>query len=183
MENRVIPLNEIEVNWGQIPGVPANPRWWAREELDKLKKSLNETPELFNARGCVVFPYEGKYVVLGGNMRYVAAKEMGVDVPCHILAPDTDAEKLKEIIIKDNASFGNWDASLEEWEVPDYWGVQNEEWQRDDEGTRAHQPKEEKFELNVQFTPEEFLFVQSALGEYGETKEDGLMFLLDYGKE
>lgn len=183
MENRIIPIADLDINWGQIPGVPSNPRWWAKEELDNLKKSLLETPELFKARGCVVYPYEGKYVVLGGNMRYVAAKELNMDVPCHVLQEGTDAEKLREIIIKDNASFGEWDDSLAEWGVPDYWGVEQNEWKRDEDTPGAHMPKEDKFVLEVQFSPEEYLFVQKRLEEYGDTKEEGLIFLLNYGRE
>lgn len=182
MKNQVIAIDKLEINQGQIPGVPSNPRWWAREEIDKLKKSLVETPELFKARGCIVYPYEGKYIVVAGNMRYVAAKELGMDVSCHVLPSDMEVEKLKEIIIKDNASFGEWDeAKLSEWSIPDYWGVDKSEGERDEEGKSARQAKADMFELNVLFTPDEYLFVQRRLEEYGETKEEGLLFLLNYG--
>lgn len=183
MKNKVLSVSQLDVNQGQIDGVPSNPRWWAREELDNLKKSLIETPELFNARGCIVFPYEGRYVVVGGNMRYVAAKELGLDVPCHVLDADLNVEKLKEIVIKDNASMGTWDDSLSEWDIPNHWGVEKTEWKRDEDSPRAHLPKDNKCEISVQFTPEEFLFVQKRLEEYGETKEEGLLFLLNYGRE
>lgn len=104
-----IPLKDIEQNRGQIPGVPKNPRQWTKEELERLKKSIIETPELLDARGLLVFPYKKKYIVLGGNMRYSALKELGVEeAPCIICPSDLSTDKLREIIIKDNGSFGQW---------------------------------------------------------------------------
>ena len=108
----------IDANTGQIGGVPANPRQWLRKELNKLKKSLEETPELFEARGIIVYPLAGRFIVLGGNMRLEASRELGLEtVPCIVLPEGTPAEKLKEIVIKDNGSFGDWDlvALSEKW--------------------------------------------------------------------
>lgn len=110
----------IDANTGQIGGVPANPRQWLRKELNKLKKSLEETPELFEARGIIVYPLAGRFIVLGGNMRLEASRELGLEtVPCIVLPEGTPAEKLKEIVIKDNGSFGDWDlvALSEKWGV------------------------------------------------------------------
>lgn len=135
-----IPLKDIEQNRGQIPGVPKNPRQWTKEELERLKKSIIETPELLDARGLLVFPYKKKYIVLGGNMRYSALKELGVEeAPCIICPADLSTDKLREIIIKDNGSFGQWDfdelannfdiEDLTEWGVnlPDYSTEESEE--------------------------------------------------------
>ena len=62
MQNVILSVDQLDINQGQIKGVPANPRWWAREELDNLKKSLVQTPELFKARGCIVFLYSYLYL-------------------------------------------------------------------------------------------------------------------------
>lgn len=118
----------IDANTGQIGGVPANPRQWLRKELNKLKKSLKETPELFEARGIIVYPLAGRFIVIGGNMRLEASRELGLEtVPCIVLPEGTQAEKLKEIVIKDNGSFGDWDlvALSEKWgNLPlGDWGV------------------------------------------------------------
>lgn len=126
-----IKAEHLEPNTGQIPGVPANPRKWTKDALASLAKSIEETPELLAARRILVYPHEGKFVVLGGNMRLAACLSLGYDeMPCLVVQePDGEipAEKLKEIVIKDNGSFGEWDYDrlAGEWDdlpLPD-WGV------------------------------------------------------------
>ena len=51
-----IPLSQLDANTGQIPGLPANPRQWTDAEVRRLAKSMKDTPELAEARGCVVVP-------------------------------------------------------------------------------------------------------------------------------
>ena len=128
MEVTRIRLTDLELNRGQVEGLPSNPREWSRKELDDLKRSIKETPELLEARGLIVWPYEGKYIILGGNMRFSALRELNeVDAPCMVIPEDTPMEKLKEIVIKDNGSFGSWDYDMlaNEWDdLPlDDWGV------------------------------------------------------------
>lgn len=128
MEARKIKLTDLEMNAGQIPGVPANPRQWTKDEMERLKKSIRETPELLEARGAIVYPYKGKFIVLGGNMRLSAVQVLGwKEIPCVVLPADMPAEKLKEIVIKDNGSFGTWDvdALANEWDdIPlSDWGA------------------------------------------------------------
>ena len=110
MEIRTIKVKDLEMNTGQIEGLPSNPRQWTKDEMDSLKKSISETPELLEARGAIVYPYDGKYIVLGGNMRLSAVKSLGwKEMPCVVLPDDMPIEKLKEIVVKDNGSFGEWD--------------------------------------------------------------------------
>lgn len=128
METRRIKLADLVLNEGQVTGLPTNPRQWTRAELENLKKSLQETPELLEARGILVYPYEGKYLVLGGNMRLSALKSLKAkDVPCIVFPEDTPIDKLKEVVIKDNGSFGAWDFDqlANEWgDLPLVdWGV------------------------------------------------------------
>lgn len=130
MEIRKIKLSELKRNEGQIEGVPANPRFWSNEDLETLAKSMEETPELTEVRGCIVVPHEGKYLVLGGNMRCAAAKRLGwKEITCAVLPEGTPAETLRAIVIKDNGSWGFWDFGMladEDWEtdrLPE-WGVE-----------------------------------------------------------
>ena len=128
METRRIKLTDLVLNEGQIAGLPTNPRQWTKTELNKLKKSLQETPELLEARGILVYPWEGKYLVLGGNMRLSALKALKAkDAPCVIFPENTPIDKLKEVVIKDNGSFGEWDfdSLANEWgDLPlTDWGV------------------------------------------------------------
>ena len=119
MEIIKIRLTDLEQNKGQVAGLPSNPRQWGKGELDNLVKSIKETPELLEARGLIVWPYVGKYIILGGNMRFSALREMNaVDAPCYVLPEDTPMEKLREIVIKDNGAFGSWDYDMlaNEWD-------------------------------------------------------------------
>ena len=123
-----IAIDLIEMNTGQIAGLPSNPRQWTKAQLDKLKASIEETPELLEARGCIVDYHEGKYVCLGGNMRYAACKALGMsEVPCYVVPEGTTILKKKEIVAKDNVSMGEWDfdALANEWSDMDLegWGV------------------------------------------------------------
>lgn len=129
METRKIAIKDLRPNKGQIPGVPENPRKWTDLELERLARSMEETPELVEARGCIVYPQDGKYIVLGGNMRLYAAKNRlrWTEIDCIILPGTTPAEKLKEIAMKDNSSFGQWDLDLikQDWAQLDLesWGI------------------------------------------------------------
>lgn len=153
METIRIALKDLVQNTGQIPGVPANPRQWTKKEIDKIAKSLQETPELFEARPIIVIPWEGKYIILGGNLRYEGCKRnKDKDAPCFIIPEDTPVDKMKEIIIKDNGSFGEWDYDalgnlwddlpLADWGVP-AWET-NTNVSADDFGTDFTLPDGEK---------------------------------------
>ena len=72
-----IKISLLRNNTGQIEGLPSNPRTIKRSDLEKLKKSLSESPEMLNLREIIVYPYEGKYVAIGGNQRLRAAKALG----------------------------------------------------------------------------------------------------------
>lgn len=123
-----IKVNKLHSNTGQVEGLPSNPRQWTRDELNKIAQSLRETPELFEMRPCIVYPIEDGYVVLGGNLRLAGAKKnKEKEVPCIVVPEGTPIDKLKEIVIKDNGSFGEWDfdALANEWDdlpLTD-WGV------------------------------------------------------------
>lgn len=123
-----IALKDLEQNTGQIPGLQANPRQWTKTEIDKIAKSLRETPELFEARPIIVIPSGDKYVILGGNLRFEGCKKnKDKDAPCFVLPEDTPVTKMQEVVIKDNGSFGEWDfdALANEWgDLPlTEWGV------------------------------------------------------------
>lgn len=128
MEIKRIRLTDLEQNKGQVKGLPSNPREWTRGDLDKLISNIKQTPELLEMRGLIVYPYQGKYIILGGNMRFSALREMNEpDAPCMVVPEDTPIEKLREITILDNGSFGSWDYDMlaNEWDdlpLPD-WGV------------------------------------------------------------
>lgn len=131
-----INLSCLELNEGQIVGIPKNPRYLKGEEHDKLKKSLKDSPELLQYKPLMVYAIEdGKFVVICGNMRLRICQELhneGVEgfdaLPCFVLDKDVPIAKIKEYAIKDNVQAGNWDwdeLANGEWEVDDLqdWGV------------------------------------------------------------
>jgi 16S rRNA G966 N2-methylase RsmD len=132
LNSKQIPLSKLTANNGQIEGIPKNPRFIKNERYQKLVKSIQDNPEFLGARELIVHEHNGKFVVLCGNMRYRASKELGFDsIPCKVIPEYFSIEQIKAIIIKDNISFGDddfdalaneWDATeLEEWgfEFPD----------------------------------------------------------------
>ena len=145
---QMLDINLVEPNTGQVPGLPKNPRQWTKAEIQNLKRSISETPELFLARGLLVYPYNGKYVVLGGNMRLEASKLLKLEqVPCIIFDASTPVDKLAEIVIKDNGSFGAWDydALANEWDNNPLteWGVPA--WDPDGAEDDKKEAKEDNF--------------------------------------
>lgn len=123
-----IKISLIETNKGQIEGLPKNPRFIKDEKFKKLVKSIEENPEMLSLRELLVYPFNGKYVIIGGNMRFRAIKELGYkEVPCKVIPETATIEQLKAYTIKDNNGFGEWDFDLlaNEWDVEDLdnWGV------------------------------------------------------------
>ena len=149
-------LSELAPNTGQIPGLPINPRQWTKGDVDKIAASLKETPELFEARPVLVIPHDGKYVILGGNLRYEGARaNKEKEVPAIIFPEDTPVEKLKEVVIKDNGAFGAWDydALANEWDdLPlGDWGVPA--WSKEEEKSLdgiSDEVKEDEFDEDVE---------------------------------
>jgi hypothetical protein len=105
-----------------------NPRQIKDDKFKKLVQSIREFPDMLNKRPLICFTdVDGKYVVLGGNMRLKAAQEVGLKEMPIILADDWTQEQKDEFLIKDNVGFGewNWDELANEWdsELLDKWGL------------------------------------------------------------
>lgn len=77
VQSQVLPLADITPNKGQIPGVPKNPRLIHDDKFKLLKRSIEEDPEMLGLREILLYPYKGKNIIVGGNMRYRALKELG----------------------------------------------------------------------------------------------------------
>lgn len=107
---------------------PKNPRVIKDDKFNKLVKSIKEFPEMLEKRPLVCFTdTDGKYVVLGGNMRLKAAKELKIKELPILLADDWTEEQKNEFLIKDNVGFGewNWDELKIDWylELLNEWGL------------------------------------------------------------
>lgn len=120
MQAKTIKLSDLHLNTGQIKDVPKNPRFIKDERYEALKKSIEDDPEMLQLRELVVYDNNGELVVILGNMRYRAMKELGYkDAPVKVLPPKTDAKKLRAYIQKDNIAFGqnDWDLLGNEWDI------------------------------------------------------------------
>ena len=191
MRIQKIKASRIEINTGQIEGVPSNPRDWTVRELEKLRKSLRETPELLGMRQPIVVKQGERYVAIGGNMRVCALKEEGVpEIECIVLPAGLGPAKLKEIIVKDNASMGAWDVDslVRDWKGYDLEGfgipasIIPEGTFSGGAGTSSGggemgggtPPVDDRVLIEIGFTPEEFHFVNNRLRELGDTPEDAV---------
>lgn len=121
-KTKLIPTRNLELNRGQIYGLPKNPRFIKDKRFEDLKKSIQDDPEMMNLRECLVYPIEDSenYIIIGGNMRFRACQELGwQEIPCRVLPKETPVAKLRAYTIKDNAAFGenDWDALANEWDI------------------------------------------------------------------
>lgn len=123
-----LPISKLVNNTGQIEGLPANPRQIDKTDYERLLKSLKEDPDFLVHKPLHVYEHNDQYVVLGGNQRLRALKELGYkDVPVTVYEPETPVEVLKRRIIIDNSTFGDYDMEMlgNEWsdEPLTDWGV------------------------------------------------------------
>lgn len=128
MNAQQIKLSDLHLNSGQVPGVPKNPRFIRDERFEKLVGSIKDHPEMLELRELIAVEHQGKYVVIAGNMRLRALRELGYKhAPVKALPADTEAAKLRAYAIKDNVSFGqdDWDALANEWDTEELseWGM------------------------------------------------------------
>lgn len=117
IERKTVKLSSIRLN-------PDNPRRISDKDMARLVKSLQDFPEMLNLREIVV---DESMTVLGGNMRLLALKKIGAkEVTAKIVKGLTPAQK-REFVVKDNASFGQWDFDVlaNEWgDLPLVdWGI------------------------------------------------------------
>jgi len=189
VETRLLPINKIQANTGQIPGLPKNPRLIRDERFKSLKKSIQDFPEMLDLREVVVFPFGRSFVCVGGNMRFLACKDLKHDdIPAKILPSDFPVERLREFAIKDNVGFGQDDLEaliadwgefpLSDWgaEVPDLSDVDLDDFFKEDT-KKDEEP--ETFAIVLNFaTEQECNLVKNSLAEHGETFEAAVWKLL-----
>ena len=128
MKTEIIKVSNLKNNSGQIEGLPKNPRILKDDKFIKLKKSLQDDPEMLQLREVIAYDNNGELVVICGNMRLRALKELGVkEVPTKILSKETSVDKLRAYTIKDNVAFGehSWEDLANEWDTEklEYWGL------------------------------------------------------------
>ena len=113
-----------KVSISSITENAANPRTINKHKFQKLVNSVKEFPEMLSLRPIIV---NKDNVILGGNMRYKACKELGLKEVYIIQAADLDDKQAQEFIVKDNVGFGEWDWDIlaNDWNVKELeeWGL------------------------------------------------------------
>jgi len=145
-----IALSEIKKN-------PKNPRTIKDESYRKLVQSIRDFPEMLELRPLVL---DADMMVLGGNMRLTALKELGYkEAPC-LIASELTEEQKRQFIIKDNIGYGEWDwnalgelyqlPELEEWglEIPDFSAFEQE---KDAEEDDFEVPPEDQIQTDIKY--------------------------------
>ena len=179
---QIVKISEVKPN-------PKNPRVIKDGKFQKLVKSIQEFPDMLNKRPLIVFTdVDGKYCVLGGNMRLKALNELKFKEIPVIVADEWTEEQKHEFLIKDNVGFGewDWDSLANEWDVEklDDWGLnipnfenteldysgKNEEIDIDDlDGTMT---------IKLNFSETDYWHVKQQLSEIASTPEQAVWKLL-----
>ena len=117
----MIKITDIKTN-------PNNPRLIKDEKFAKLVKSINEFPKMMELRPLVV---NADNVILGGNMRFKALKELGyTNIPKEWVkrADELTEDETRRFIIADNVGFGehDWEMLANEWNTEELedWGLE-----------------------------------------------------------
>ena len=172
-------LSELKKN-------PNNPRLIKDEKFKKLVQSLQDFPQMMELRPIII---NGGNMVLGGNMRLAALKELNYkDIPDNwvMKASDLTPEQQREFIIKDNVSFGahDWDILANEWDTEKLkeWGL--EVWEATDINLddffedNGDSEKDQKFKIVLEYTEDDYNAVSEAFKSRKGSKEDIVAQLL-----
>lgn len=110
-----------------IKANPNNPRVIKDDKFQKLVKSIQEFPKMMELRPMII---NADNIVLGGNMRLKALKELGYkDIPDSWVkrAEDLTDNEQRRFIIADNVGFGehDWAMLANEWDFDELsdWGL------------------------------------------------------------
>jgi len=149
----------------KIKANPNNPRIIKDEKFNKLVKSISQFPKMMQLRPLVI---NQDNIVLGGNMRLKALKELGYkEIPNEWVknAADLSEEEQRRFIIADNVGFGDhdWELLKAEWDVDELndWGLDIPDFEVEEELEAV----EDDFDAEP---PEEPITVLGDLYEIGE---------------
>jgi hypothetical protein len=177
-QTEIVQINKLKLN-------DKNPRKINDGKLKQLEKSLRDFPQMLDIRPIVV---DGDYVVLGGNMRLQAAINIGLTSIPIIKAETLTESQMKEFVIKDNISFGEWD-----WEFLQYewkteplgeWGldaIQFEDFDVDEFFEKAvndSNDDSEKTKIYLEYVKEDFDEFTKLIKNHSGTKEEIILKLL-----
>lgn len=106
-----------------------NPRTIKKADFEKLKTSIKDNPEFFEAHPIIASDRTGENVIIAGNQRWEAAKALGMEEVPVVVLHGLSEKKEREIIIRSNVENGDWDfdilANLWDEKELEEWGVDN----------------------------------------------------------
>lgn len=139
------PHTQIEYRpLSELHELPGNPRTIKKDQFEKLKTSIRNNADYFEARPLILSDRTGELVILAGNQRYKAAKALKMaEVPTVTIHGLTE-DREREIIIRDNINNGDWDFDelLNNWDTDKLqdWGIHNIKQSIEDEKPMSETP-------------------------------------------
>lgn len=147
MQATLVKISEVKTNSN-------NPRIIKDDKFKKLVQSIKDFPKMLELRPIVV---NDDMIVLGGNMRLKACKEVGIKEVWVVKASDLTEEEQRQFIIKDNVGFGEWDwdmlandwdaAELEAWGLDVDFSEEEDKTEAEDDG--FEEPDEVETDIEV----------------------------------
>ena len=111
----------------ELKKLPNNPRTIKKDDMERLKKSVKDNPDYFEARPVILSDRTGELVIIAGNQRFEAAKALGLSEIPTVLLEGLTKEREREIVIRDNVANGDWDMDIlaNEWDADELadWGL------------------------------------------------------------
>ena len=124
MKTKQVPISQVSID-------PHNPRTITKEKFEELKQSIIDFPEMQLVKPLIV----ADGLVIGGNMRLLAFKDLRYREVHIIDVTAWTQAKRDEFMIRDNTHYGAWDydALANEWDTLPLtdWGL--EVWQSENE--------------------------------------------------
>jgi len=168
-------LNELE----------GNPRTIKKDDFERLKKSLQDNQDYFEARPIILSDRTGKLVIIAGNQRYKAAKAIGLTEVPTVLLSGLSEEREREIVIRDNVENGEWDMDIlaNEWDTTDLkeWGAEinwNEQNIADNDEIELDELSDE-MELKIKLSSDDYRKVVDALRDIDENLSEAIKKVLN----
>lgn len=168
-----------------------NPRTISEAKMKSLIKSITDFEKMLSLRPIIV---DADGVILGGNMRYQALKQMGrTEIPDEWVkqAADLTDDEKREFIIKDNVGFGewDWDALANDWNAEQLteWGLDVPGWaalNQDELGDGFSLPEGDRApfqQMTFTLADEQATIVKNAIKDVQETDE--YKYAETYGNE
>tara|TARA_R110000851_G_scaffold1761_3_gene6866 strand:+ start:734 stop:1258 length:525 start_codon:yes stop_codon:yes gene_type:complete len=108
MTTKQVPISHVQID-------PHNPRTITKEKFQELKQSIIDFPEMQIVKPLIV----ADGLVIGGNMRLLAMKDLGYKEVYINDVTEWSQAKRDEFMIKDNSHYGSWnyDTLANEWDV------------------------------------------------------------------